>query len=109
MIRNAMEAISEDEDAAARGGHQCDCGEVEDHSNQRRNDRVRRRALLPVSDVHLPDTVSGISVSLQMVFAAVVVAGIYVALARLSAPSSPSCSPKHCVSASALKPSDGTI
>jgi len=44
-------------------------------------------------------TVSGISVSLQMVFAAFV-GGVYVSLGPRSAPSSPSCWPKSCASGS---------
>jgi branched-chain amino acid transport system permease protein len=54
-----------------------------------------------------PDTVSGISVSLQMVFA-VVVGGIYVALGPTVGAIITICSPRCCASASAPRRSAGT-
>jgi branched-chain amino acid transport system permease protein len=37
-----------------RGRRQRDLGKAQDHRDQRADDGTRRRALLPVSDVHLP-------------------------------------------------------
>jgi len=53
MSRYAMEAISEDEDAAAAAGVNRHRRKTQDHAGQRANDCARRRALLPVPDVHL--------------------------------------------------------
>ena len=53
MTRSALEAISEDEDAAAAAGVNVTAREAQDHRHQRADDGVRRRGLLPVPDVHL--------------------------------------------------------
>ena len=80
MLRYALEAIAEDEDAAAAAGVHRDLGEAEDHAAQRGDDRDSPGALYCQYQMFIsPDTVSGISVSLQMVFASVV-GGIYVLL-----------------------------
>ncbi|MGY4430244.1 hypothetical protein ACVWWO_002721 [Bradyrhizobium sp. F1.13.1] len=52
MARYALEAISEDEDAAGRRRRRRHGGEAEDHAAQRADDGLGRRALLPVPDVH---------------------------------------------------------
>ena len=53
MGRHALEAISEDEDAAAAAGVNVTARKAEDHRDQRADDGARRRAVLPVPDVHL--------------------------------------------------------
>ena len=79
MLRYALEAIAEDEAAARRRRRARDGGEAEDHRAECGDDRVRRRDLLPVPDVHLARHRQRRYVSLQMVFAAVV-GGLYVLL-----------------------------
>jgi branched-chain amino acid transport system permease protein len=79
MDRYALEAISEDEDAAAAAG---DKGPVENHNNPDIRALMTAFAGALYCQYQLfisPDTVSGIAVSLQMVFAAIV-GGLYVAL-----------------------------
>jgi len=52
MSRYAMEAISEDEDAAAAAGVNVNRRKAQDHADLGADDGARRRALLPVPDVH---------------------------------------------------------
>jgi branched-chain amino acid transport system permease protein len=79
MIRNAMEAISEDEDAAAAAGINVTAEKLKITLISAVMTALAGALYCQYQMFISPDTVSGISVSLQMVFAAVV-GGIYVAL-----------------------------
>src|SRR5204863_8155119 len=79
MIRNAMEAISEDEDAAAAAGINVTGEKLKITVISAVMTALAGALYCQYQMFISPDTVSGISVSLQMVFAAVV-GGIYVAL-----------------------------
>ena len=79
MIRNAMEAISEDEDAAAAAGINVTAEKLKITVLSAVMTAFAGALYCQYQMFISPDTVSGISVSLQMVFAAVV-GGIYVAL-----------------------------
>jgi branched-chain amino acid transport system permease protein len=79
MIRNAMEAISEDEDAAAAAGINVTAEKLKVTVLSAVMTAFAGALYCQYQMFISPDTVSGISVSLQMVFAAVV-GGIYVAL-----------------------------
>jgi branched-chain amino acid transport system permease protein len=79
MIRNAMEAISEDEDAAAAAGINVTAEKLKVTVISAAMTAFAGALYCQYQMFISPDTVSGISVSLQMVFAAVV-GGIYVAL-----------------------------
>ena len=54
MARYALEAISQEEDAAASVGIDVTRTKLRDHADQRRDDRARRRALRPVPGLHQP-------------------------------------------------------
>ena len=108
MLRYALEAIAEDEDAAAAAGVHVTCGEAQDHRAERGDDRARRRALLPVPDVHLARHGER-----HLGVAADGVRGggrrdLRARSARRSARSSRSCWPRCCASASAPARSAGT-
>ena len=79
MIRNAMEAISEDEDAAAAAGINVTLEKLKITVLSAVMTALAGALYCQYQMFISPDTVSGISVSLQMVFAAVV-GGIYVAM-----------------------------
>jgi branched-chain amino acid transport system permease protein len=79
MIRYAMEAISEDEDAAAAAGINVTAEKLKITVISAVMTALAGALYCQYQMFISPDTVSGISVSLQMVFAAVV-GGIYVAL-----------------------------
>lgn len=79
MIRYAMEAISEDEDAAAAAGINVTAEKLKITVLSAMMTALAGALYCQYQMFISPDTVSGISVSLQMVFAAVV-GGIYVAL-----------------------------
>ena len=79
MIRSAMEAISEDEDAAAAAGINVTAEKLKITVISAVMTAFAGALYCQYQMFISPDTVSGISVSLQMVFAAVV-GGIYVAL-----------------------------
>jgi len=79
MIRYAMEAISEDEDAAAAAGINVTAEKLKITVLSAVMTALAGALYCQYQMFISPDTVSGISVSLQMVFAAVV-GGIYVAL-----------------------------
>jgi branched-chain amino acid transport system permease protein len=79
MIRSAMEAISEDEDAAAAAGINVTAEKLKITVLSAVMTAFAGALYCQYQMFISPDTVSGISVSLQMVFAAVV-GGIYVAL-----------------------------
>ena len=79
MIRDAMEAISEDEDAAAAAGINVTAEKLKITVLSATMTAFAGALYCQYQMFISPDTVSGISVSLQMVFA-VVVGGIYVAL-----------------------------
>ena len=79
MIRCAMEAISEDEDAAAAAGINVTAEKLKITLISALMTAFAGALYCQYQMFISPDTVSGISVSLQMVFAAVV-GGIYVAL-----------------------------
>jgi branched-chain amino acid transport system permease protein len=79
MIRYAMEAISEDEDAAAAAGINVTAEKLKITVLSAVMTAFAGALYCQYQMFISPDTVSGISVSLQMVFAAVV-GGIYVAL-----------------------------
>ena len=79
MMRNAMEAISEDEDAAAAAGINVTAEKLKITVISAVMTAFAGALYCQYQMFISPDTVSGISVSLQMVFAAVV-GGIYVAL-----------------------------
>ena len=79
MMRNAMEAISEDEDAAAAAGINVTAEKLKITVLSAVMTAFAGALYCQYQMFISPDTVSGISVSLQMVFAAVV-GGIYVAL-----------------------------
>src|SRR5207248_4605427 len=79
MMRYAMEAISEDEDAAAAAGINVTAEELKITLISAVMTALAGALYCQYQMFISPDTVSGISVSLQMVFAAVV-GGIYVAL-----------------------------
>jgi len=79
MMRNAMEAISEDEDAAAAAGINVTAEKLKITVISAVMTAFAGALYCQYQMFISPDTVSGISVSLQMVFAAVV-GGIYIAL-----------------------------
>ena len=79
MARSAMEAISEDEDAAAAAGVNVTAEKLKITVLSALMTALAGAIYCQYQMFISPDTVSGISVSLQMVFA-VVVGGIYVAL-----------------------------
>ncbi|CAN5912043.1 branched-chain amino acid ABC transporter permease [soil metagenome] len=79
MMRYAMEAISEDEDAAAAAGVNVTAEKLKITVLSALMTALAGALYCQYQMFVSPDTVSGISVSLQMVFA-VVVGGIYVAL-----------------------------
>jgi len=79
MIRYAMEAISEDEDAAAAAGINVTAEKLKVTVLSAVMTALAGALYCQYQMFISPDTVSGIAVSLQMVFAAVV-GGIYVAL-----------------------------
>ncbi len=79
MARHAMEAISEDEDAAAAAGVNVTFEKLRITVISALMTALAGAIYCQYQMFISPDTVSGISVSLQMVFA-VVVGGIYVAL-----------------------------
>jgi branched-chain amino acid transport system permease protein len=79
MIRSAMEAISEDEDAAAAAGINVTAEKLKITVLSAVMTAFAGALYCQYQMFISPDTVSGISISLQMVFAAVV-GGIYVAL-----------------------------
>jgi branched-chain amino acid transport system permease protein len=79
MLRHAMEAISEDEDAAAAAGINVTAEKLKITVLSAVMTAFAGALYCQYQMFISPDTVSGISVSLQMVFAAVV-GGIYVAL-----------------------------
>ncbi|MBI3196221.1 MAG: branched-chain amino acid ABC transporter permease [Rhodospirillales bacterium] len=79
MIRYAMEAISEDEDAAAAAGINVTAEKLKITVLSAVMTALAGALYCQYQMFISPDTVSGIAVSLQMVFAAVV-GGIYVAL-----------------------------
>ena len=79
MIRYAMEAISEDEDAAAAAGINVTAEKLKITVLSAMMTALAGALYCQYQMFVSPDTVSGISVSLQMVFAAVV-GGIYVAM-----------------------------
>lgn len=79
MIRSAMEAISEDEDAAAAAGINVTAEKLKITVLSAIMTAFAGALYCQYQMFISPDTVSGISISLQMVFAAVV-GGIYVAL-----------------------------
>lgn len=79
MIRYAMEAISEDEDAAAAAGINVTAEKLKITVLSAMMTALAGALYCQYQMFISPDTVSGIAVSLQMVFAAVV-GGIYVAL-----------------------------
>ena len=79
MIRYAMEAISEDEDAAAAAGINVTVEKLKVTVLSAVMTALAGALYCQYQMFISPDTVSGIAVSLQMVFAAVV-GGIYVAL-----------------------------
>ena len=79
MMRYAMEAISEDEDAAAAAGINVTAEKLKITLLSAVMTALAGALYCQYQMFISPDTVSGISVSLQMVFAAVV-GGIYVAL-----------------------------
>ena len=100
MDRYALEAISEDEDAAAAAGVNVTWEKLKITVISALMTALSGALYCQYQMFISPDTVSGIAVSLQMVFAAIV-GGLYMMLGRPSAPSSPSCWPKSCASASA--------
>lgn len=79
MARHAMEAISEDEDAAAAAGVNVTVEKLKITVISALMTALAGGIYCQYQMFITPDTVSGISVSLQMVFAAVV-GGLYVAL-----------------------------
>ena len=79
MVRYALEAISEDEDAAAAAGVNVTAEKLKITVISALMTALAGALYCQYQMFISPDTVSGISVSLQMVFA-VVVGGIYVAL-----------------------------
>src|SRR5207302_9826573 len=79
MMRSAMEAISEDEDAAAAAGVNVTAEKLKITVLSALMTALAGALYCQYQMFISPDTVSGIAVSLQMVFA-VVVGGIYVAL-----------------------------
>jgi branched-chain amino acid transport system permease protein len=79
MMRSAMEAISEDEDAAAAAGVNVTAEKLKITVLSAMMTAFAGAIYCQYQMFISPDTVSGIAVSLQMVFAAVV-GGLYVAL-----------------------------
>jgi branched-chain amino acid transport system permease protein len=79
MLRHALEAISEDEDAAAAAGVHVTAEKLKITVLSAAMTALAGALYCQYQMFTSPDTVSGISVSLQMVFA-VVVGGIYVSL-----------------------------
>jgi branched-chain amino acid transport system permease protein len=79
MMRSAMEAISEDEDAAAAAGVNVTAEKLKITVLSAMMTALAGAIYCQYQMFISPDTVSGIAVSLQMVFAAVV-GGLYVAL-----------------------------
>ena len=79
MMRSAMEAISEDEDAAAAAGVNVTAEKLKITVLSALMTALAGALYCQYQMFISPDTVSGIGVSLQMVFAAVV-GGLYVAL-----------------------------
>ena len=79
MIRYALEAISEDEDAAAAAGVHVTAEKLKITVASAMMTALAGALYCQYQMFISPDTVSGISISLQMVFA-VVVGGIYVSL-----------------------------
>ena len=79
MISHAMEAISEDEDAAAAAGVNVTAEKLKVTLVSALMTAFAGALYCQYQMFISPDTVSGISVSLQMVFAAIV-GGVYVAL-----------------------------
>nr|WP_276553032.1 branched-chain amino acid ABC transporter permease [Bradyrhizobium elkanii] len=79
MIRHAMEAISEDEDAAAAAGVNVTAEKLKITLISALMTALSGALYCQYQMFISPDTVSGIAVSLQMVFAAIV-GGVYVAL-----------------------------
>jgi branched-chain amino acid transport system permease protein len=79
MIRHAMEAISEDEDAAAAAGVNVTAEKLKITLISALMTALAGAMYCQYQMFISPDTVSGIAVSLQMVFAAIV-GGVYVAL-----------------------------
>ncbi len=79
MIRHAMEAISEDEDAAAAAGVNVTAEKLKVTLISALMSALAGALYCQYQMFISPDTVSGIAVSLQMVFAAIV-GGVYVAL-----------------------------
>jgi branched-chain amino acid transport system permease protein len=79
MLRHALEAISEDEDAAAAAGVHVTAEKLKITVLSAAMTALAGALYCQYQMFISPDTVSGISVSLQMVFA-VVVGGIYVSL-----------------------------
>ena len=106
-MRNAMEAISEDEDAAAAAGINVTAEKLKITVISAVMTAFAGALYCQYQMFISPDTVSGISVSLQMVFAAVV-GGIYVALGPTVGAVITILWPKRCASASARGRSAGT-
>jgi branched-chain amino acid transport system permease protein len=79
MARHAMEAISEDEDAAAAAGVNVTFEKLRITVISALMTALAGAIYCPYQMFISPDTVSGIAVSLQMVFA-VIVGGLYVSL-----------------------------
>ncbi|WP_426436079.1 branched-chain amino acid ABC transporter permease [Bradyrhizobium genosp. P] len=79
MIRHAMEAISEDEDAAAAAGVNVTAEKLKITLISAMMTALAGALYCQYQMFISPDTVSGIALSLQMVFAAIV-GGVYVAL-----------------------------
>ena len=100
MLRYALEAIAEDEDAAAAAGVHVTAEKLKITVISAVMTALAGALYCQYQMFISPDTVSGISVSLQMVFAAVV-GGIYVALGPTVGAVSRSCWRSSCVSRSA--------
>src|SRR5207244_8542187 len=79
MRRYAMEAVAEDEDAAAAGGVNVTAEELQITLVSALMTALAGALYCQYQMFISPDTVSGIAVSLQMVFAAIV-GGLYVSL-----------------------------
>ena len=107
MARYAMEAISEDEDAAAAAGVNVTAEKLKITLISALMTALAGAIYCQYQMFISPDTVSGIAVSLQMVFAASSAASMSRS-GRRWAPSSPSCWPKSCASPSAPRRSAGT-
>lgn len=108
MDRYALEAISEDEDAAAAAGVNVTTEKLKITVLSALMTALAGALYCQYQMFISPDTVSGISVSLQMVLPSSSAASMCPS-GRRSALLSPSCWRKSCVSASAPGPSAGTI